>query len=87
MCPITFSDTEVEECLRLEAEQNHLDIQMEKIRVRIGNGSDGWAATERYEDALEENEYIKAEALEGADNETKKEILQNWPWDDHEEYS
>jgi len=41
-CPRKFLDAEVEECLRLKAEQNHLDVQMEKIRNRIGIGSDGW---------------------------------------------
>lgn len=84
-CPIEFSDAEVEECLRLEAEQTHLDAQMEKIRERIGIGSDGWTWTERYEDALEENEHVKAEALKGAEDDLKKEILENWPWDDHDE--
>ena len=29
-CPINFSDKEVEECLRLEAGQDYLDVQMEK---------------------------------------------------------
>jgi len=27
-CPIQFSDEEVEQCLRIEAEQNHIDLQM-----------------------------------------------------------
>ena len=84
-CPIKFSDTEVEECLRLEAEQNHLDVQMEKIRDRIGIGSDGWTSNERYKDALDENEHVKAEALNEAEDDVKKGILENWPWDNHEE--
>ncbi len=84
-CPIDFSDAEVEECLRLEAEQNHLDLQIEKIRDRIGIGSDGWTSNERYEDALEENEHVKAEALDGAEDDVRKEILENWPWDNHKE--
>jgi len=85
-CPIEFSDAEVEECLRLEAEQNHLNVQMEKVRDRIGIGSDGWTSNERYEDALEENEHVRTEALDGAEDDVRKEILENWPWDDHEEY-
>lgn len=84
-CPIRFSDAEVEECLRLEAGQSHLDVQMEKIRNRIAIGSDGRTSSERYEVALEENEHIKAEALCHAADDVKKEILENWPWDDHEE--
>ena len=82
-CPIQFSDEEAEQCLRLEAEQNHIDLQMEKIRDRIGISTDGWTSNERYEDALEENEHVKAEALDGEDEATRNEILENWPFDDH----
>ncbi|KAH7346883.1 phosphotransferase enzyme family protein [Rhexocercosporidium sp. MPI-PUGE-AT-0058] len=86
VCPIYFSDEEVEQCLRIEAEQNDIDVQMEKIRDRIGIGTDGWTSNERYEDACEENEHVKAEALDGEDDATRNEILENWPFDDHEEY-
>ena len=85
-CPIQFSDEEAEQCLRIEAEQNHIDLQMEKIRDRIGISTDGWTSIERYEDALEENEHVKAEALDGEDEATRNEILENWPFDDHEKY-
>jgi hypothetical protein len=85
-CPIYFSDGEVEKCLGIEAEQNHVDVQMEKIRDRLGVGTDGWTANERYEDACEENEHVKRGALDGEDEATRNEILQNWPFDDHEEY-
>ena len=40
----------------------------------------------RYEDACQENEHVKVEALEGVDDATRNEILENWPFDDHEEY-
>lgn len=86
-CPISFTDEEVDQCFRIEAEQNHIDVQMEKIRDRLGIGTDGWTAHERYEDAREENEHVKVEALEGEDEATRSEILQNWPFEDHEEYS
>ena len=79
-------DEEAEQCLRIEAEQNHIDLQMEKIRDRIGISTDGWTSNERYEDALEENEHVKAEALDGEDEATRNEILENWPFDDHEKY-
>jgi len=85
-CPIHFSDEEAGECLRIEAEQNHIDLQMEKIRDRIGISTDGWTSNERYEDALEENEHVKAEALDGEDEATRSEVLENWPFDDHEEF-
>ncbi|CZT02790.1 uncharacterized protein RCO7_05938 [Rhynchosporium graminicola] len=84
-CPIHFSDEEVEQCLRIEAEQNHIDVQMERIRDRLAVSTDGWTSTERYEDAREENEHVKAEALDGQDDATRNEVLDNWPFDDHEE--
>jgi len=76
---------EVEQCLRIEAEQNHIDVQMEKIRDRLGSVP-MLDSNERYEDACEENEHVKVEALYGEDDATRNEILENWPFDDHEEY-
>jgi hypothetical protein len=59
---------------------------MEKIRDRIGVNTDGWTSNERYKDACKENEHVKSEALDGEDDVTRNEILENWPLDDHEEY-
>ena len=85
VCPIDFSDEEVAKCLSIEAELYHIDVQMEKVRDRIGISTDGWTSNERYEDALEENEAVKAEAVAPLDAASKKEFLENWPLDDHEE--
>jgi hypothetical protein len=68
----------------LKRSKNHIDLQIKKIRDRIRIRTDGWAANKRYEDALEENEPVKAEALDGEDEATRNEILENWPFDDHE---
>jgi hypothetical protein len=86
-CLIHFSDEEVGECLSIEAEQNQIDLQMEKIRDRIGISTDGWPPNERYENALEENEHVKSEALDGEDEPTRNELLENWHFDDHEKFS
>jgi hypothetical protein len=59
---------------------------MEKIRDQIGISTDGWTSNERYEDALEENEHVEAEALDGEDEATRNETLENWPFDDYEKY-
>jgi hypothetical protein len=82
-CPIHFSDEEAEQCLRIEAEQDEINLLMEKVRDRIGISTDGWTSNERYEDALEENEHVKVEALSVQDEATRNEILENWPFDDH----
>ena len=48
--------------LRIEAEQNKIDLQVVKIRDWIGISIDGWISNERYEDAVGENEHVEAEA-------------------------
>lgn len=86
ICSIDFSDEEVAKCLSMESEQYHIDVQMEKVRDRIGVNIDGWTSNERYEDALEENKSVKAEAVVSLDPASRKEFLENWPLDDHEEH-
>jgi hypothetical protein len=63
--------------LSIEAEQIQIDLQIVKIRDRIGISTDGWTSNERYEDALEENEHVEAGALDGKDEATRNEILEN----------
>lgn len=70
----------------LKTGKNHLDLQMEKIRDRIGIGIDGCTLNERYEDTLKENKYVKAEALDSVEGAVRKGISENWPLDDHEEH-
>ena len=63
--------------MSIEAEQIQIDLQIVKIRDRIGISTDGWTSNERYKDALEENEHVEAEALDGKDEATRNEILEN----------
>jgi hypothetical protein len=72
---------EAAKCLKMEAEKYLIDVNMEKIRNRIG------ITTERYEDALEENKAIKAEVVAPLDDAYRREVLENWPLDDHDEGS
>jgi len=70
----------------MEAEQYHIDVQMEKVRDRIGVSTDGWTSNEIYEDALVDNESVKAEAVAALNAISKKKFLENRPLDDHEEH-
>ncbi|KAK3064377.1 hypothetical protein LTS18_007720 [Coniosporium uncinatum] len=84
-CPLEIIEEAIERCLHLDAEQSRLNDHLQILRDRIGIITDGWTAHERYEDALEENKHVKAELVEGENVATRKEILDDWPFDDHNE--
>ena len=84
--PVKYFDAEVAECLRIDAEQKDSDAQMQRVRDFIGVNIDGWVPTEHYEEARSKERYIKEQALEAAETEEeRKEINEQWPWQDHEE--
>jgi hypothetical protein len=83
-CLIRFSKNEEERCIRIEAVQDFIDVQMEKIRDRIGIITDGRTPPMTCEDTLKQNWHVKNEAFEREDDGTRKENIQNRPFDDHE---
>lgn len=85
-CPLSYSATEVDECLSLKAEQQLADEDMEKSRNSLGISVDGWVPTDRYDAAIEQNESFKAETIALAESEEAVEqIKKHWPFDDHDE--
>ncbi len=85
-CPGSYPDTEVEECLKLDAEQREADEVMKKIRSGLGVTIDGWVPTEGYNHAKELSEKFKAEAIELAESDfVRPQIQKRWPFDDHNE--
>lgn len=86
LCPLTYSTTEVDECLGLKAEQELADEDMEKSRNSLGISVDGWVPTERYDVAKEQSENFKAETIALAESDDAVEqIRKHWPFDDHNE--
>jgi hypothetical protein len=83
-CFCCNSHNEEERRIRIEAVQNFIDAQMEKIRDRIGIITDGWTPPMTCEDTLKQNWHVKNEAFEREDDGTRKENIQNRPFDDHE---
>ncbi|DAA75386.1 TPA_exp: Uncharacterized protein A8136_1783 [Trichophyton benhamiae CBS 112371] len=84
--PLKYSPEEVKQCLNLDAEQKTANTQMQNLRDAIGINVDGWVSREMYEEATERMAHIKAHMLEIAETEQDREdILQKWPFQDHEE--
>ena len=85
-CPISFTQEEANECLRVDAEQQEADEQLESLRDIIGVGEEGWVSNEAYEEVRQRNNRMKAEIIHAAESEEdKKLILENWPFDDFDE--
>ena len=86
-CPISFTEQEVNETLRVDLLLKEVDIDMENVRDGIGIGSDGWVPMEDYESAVEKNNYIRQQVDdECAENERDRELsLLHYPFVDHDE--
>lgn len=53
--PVTYSEAEATECLKIDAKQKEADAQMQQLRDFIGINIDGWVPTANYEEARENN--------------------------------
>ena len=86
MCPISFSEDEVNECLRLNAEQIEADEQLQACRDVVGVGPEGWVPLEQYNETMERAIILKTDALEAAESEEERlTINENWIFDDFDE--
>ncbi|KAH7400575.1 hypothetical protein DE146DRAFT_467040 [Phaeosphaeria sp. MPI-PUGE-AT-0046c] len=84
--PVQFSEAEVAAYLGVDAKQKDADAQIQRIRDFIGVNIDGWVSTEGCEDARERERHIKRQMLDAADTEDeRREIEEEWPFQDHEE--
>ena len=84
--PVQYSPEEIKECLERYAKQKVADGQTEQIRGFIGVNIEGWVPNDGFEEAKEKAEYIKSEMLgEAETEEEKKELLEHWPFQDHQE--
>jgi hypothetical protein len=84
--PVKYSESEVAACLDIDAKKKDADAQMQRIHDFIGVNIDGWVPTEGYEHTMEKEQYIKQQMLDAADTEEeRKQIEEEWPFQDHEE--
>jgi serine/threonine protein kinase len=85
-CPISYSEQEVEECLYMDAAQKKAAGNVGALQDFLGVQIDGWVPNEAYETIKETAENIKSQMIAEADSDAdKKDIEDNWPFQDHEE--
>ena len=85
-CPISFSEDEISECLRLKTAQVEADEQLQACRDAVGIGPEGWVPLEQYGEKKQRADKLKAYALEAAESEKERqELCQHWIFDDFDE--
>lgn len=85
-CPISFTDDELTECLRLERAQSEADEQFQACKEVIGIGHEGWVPVAHYDEAKGCERKLRADALDAAETEEERErIKENWIFDDFSE--
>jgi hypothetical protein len=85
-CPISFSEDEERECLRLSAAQVEADEQLQVCRDIVGIGPEGWVPLEQYTETKQRVSKFKADALEAAESEEDRERLhEHWIFGDFDE--
>jgi len=76
----------MEECLIIDEKQKAADSQMQAIRDFIGVNIESWVPNNLYEAVVAKEKHIKAQMVDAADTEDeRKQIRENWPFQDHEE--
>lgn len=84
--PVQYSAEEIKECLERYAKQKVADDQIQKMRDFVGVNIEGWLPNDGFDEAKEKAEYIKNEMSgEAETEEERKELLEHWPFQDHEE--
>ena len=85
-CPITFTDEEESECLRLDELEQGAEEQLEASKAMLGLGPEGWVSHDNYEASQAAISQMKAMCLEQADSEIEKTAIKDhWVFDDMDE--
>ena len=84
-CPISYTEKEVEDCLRVSAGQRGAGVWLRGIRDGLGITADGWTLTNNYDDTIQQTKLIKKKVPEAADDAERVHIRRHWPFDDFDE--
>lgn len=84
-CPVSFSEREASDAIRIQEEQEETDAQLDVVREAIGINADGWTSNERYEGAVAQAAEFKGMGTEDMTEYEKRMSSLHWPFDDHEE--
>ena len=63
-CLISYTEKQVEDCLRISARQRDADFWLRSIRDGLGITADGWTLTNNYDNTIEQTKLIKKKVLE-----------------------
>ncbi|KAM5469972.1 hypothetical protein MferCBS49748_002734 [Microsporum ferrugineum] len=84
--PLQYPPEEIKECLDIDSQKKAANTQMQNLRDSFGINIDGWVPNEMYEEASRRMADVKAQMLDIAKTkEDREDLLQNWPFQDHEE--
>lgn len=85
-CPLNYTETETKRVLELDEKQKAATDSSQRLRDIVGVNIDGWVPLETFDNAISRAASVRAQMLETAEtDEEKKEIEQNWPFDDYDE--
>ncbi|GIZ44690.1 hypothetical protein CKM354_000788100 [Cercospora kikuchii] len=85
-CPMSFSEAEEEECLRLDDSEREAEEQMKETKELLGIGPEGWVPNDHHEAAKEAVVKMKKLALECAETEMDRiAVSEHWVFDDRDE--
>ncbi|KAL4899330.1 hypothetical protein BDW74DRAFT_171605 [Aspergillus multicolor] len=71
-CPISFSPAEAESIMRLQGQQEEVDLQLKHVRNAIGIATDGWTTHQGYEDAVARARQMKVDGLASLETDYKR---------------
>ena len=86
LCPISYSQSEIEDYISLYHKMKEMEKQLETTMESLGVGSEGWVPNERYEASKALATKLKENALEFAESGLERKMLErHWPFDDQDE--
>lgn len=84
--PVHYTEEEIQQCLEIDEKQQEADAQMQTLRDCFPVNIDGWVSSELYDQAKARADDVREQMFEAADTaDERKEIEENWPFQDHVE--
>lgn len=84
--PIQYTEEEITQCIALDEQQQEADAQMQILRDCFTTDIDGRVPMDLYDQAKAREDDVREQMLNAADTEAdRKEIEENWPFQDHDE--
>jgi hypothetical protein len=82
--PFSYNEEEITQCLAIDEKQQEADARMQTLRDCFTTNMDGWVSSELYEQARARVQDMRQQMMDAADtDEERKEIEENWPFQDH----